>query len=37
MAQAKELAQSDAKELILIAQDTTRYGQDIYKRSGKCR
>lgn len=32
MAQAKELAQSGAKELILIAQDTTRYGQDIYDK-----
>lgn len=30
IAQAKELAQGGAKELILIAQDTTRYGQDIY-------
>ncbi len=30
IAQAKELVQGGAKELILIAQDTTRYGQDIY-------
>lgn len=27
--EAQELADSDVKELILIAQDTTRYGQDI--------
>lgn len=32
IAQAKELAQGGAKELILIAQDTTRYGQDIYNK-----
>lgn len=32
IAQAKELAQGGAKELILIAQDTTRYGQDIYDK-----
>lgn len=29
--EAKELAQSGVKELILIAQDVTRYGIDIYK------
>lgn len=28
--EAKELAQKGVKELILIAQDTTRYGQDLY-------
>lgn len=32
IAQAKELVQGGAKELILIAQDTTRYGQDIYNK-----
>ena len=32
IAQAKELVQGGAKELILIAQDTTRYGQDIYDK-----
>ncbi|MDF9824136.1 ribosomal protein S12 methylthiotransferase [Breznakia sp. PF5-3] len=32
--QAKELATSGVKELVLIAQDTTKYGMDIYgKRS----
>lgn len=29
-AEAKELAKSGVKELIIIAQDTTRYGKDIY-------
>lgn len=29
-AEAKELADSGVRELILIAQDTTRYGTDIY-------
>ena len=28
--EAKELAKSGVKELILIAQDTTKYGQDLY-------
>lgn len=28
--EAKTLAQSGVKEIILIAQDTTKYGQDIY-------
>lgn len=28
--EAKSLAENGAKEIILIAQDTTRYGQDIY-------
>lgn len=32
IAQAKELVQGGARELILIAQDTTRYGQDIYNK-----
>ena len=27
--EAKKLAESGVKELILIAQDTTRYGKDI--------
>ncbi len=30
VAEAKNLAASGVKELILIAQDTTRYGKDIY-------
>ena len=30
--EAKTLADSGVKELILIAQDTTRYGLDLYKR-----
>lgn len=30
VAEAKELAASGVKEIILIAQDTTRYGKDIY-------
>ena len=30
VAEAKDLAQSGVKELILIAQDTTRYGIDLY-------
>lgn len=32
IAQAKELVQGGERELILIAQDTTRYGQDIYDK-----
>lgn len=32
IAQAKELVQGGVRELILIAQDTTRYGQDIYNK-----
>ncbi|MGI6773529.1 MAG: 30S ribosomal protein S12 methylthiotransferase RimO [Acutalibacteraceae bacterium] len=28
--EAKELAEAGVKELLLIAQDTTRYGEDIY-------
>ena len=30
VAEAKEMEEIGAKELVLIAQDTTRYGQDIY-------
>lgn len=30
VAQAKELADKGVKELILVAQDTTRYGKDLY-------
>ncbi len=30
LAEAKELAERDVKELNVIAQDTTRYGEDIY-------
>ncbi|MBS7299300.1 MAG: 30S ribosomal protein S12 methylthiotransferase RimO [Eubacteriales bacterium] len=32
LAEANELAENGVKELILIAQDTTRYGKDIYGR-----
>lgn len=32
VAEAEELAASGVKELIVIAQDTTRYGKDIYGR-----
>ena len=32
LAEAERLAKSGVKELILIAQDTTRYGIDIYKK-----
>ena len=32
--EAKTLAQKGVKELIVVAQDTTRYGEDIY---GECR
>ncbi len=32
VAEATELAQNGVKELIVIAQDTTRYGKDIYGR-----
>ncbi len=31
VAEARELAKSGVRELILIAQDTTRYGKDIYE------
>lgn len=30
VAEARELAENGVKELILIAQDTTRYGKDLY-------
>ena len=30
IAEAKELAENGVKELIVVAQDTTRYGEDIY-------
>jgi len=30
MAEARELADRGVKELVVIAQDTTRYGQDLY-------
>ena len=30
VAQARELAESGVKELILVAQDVTRYGKDLY-------
>lgn len=32
VAEARELAQSGVRELIVIAQDTTRYGEDLYGR-----
>ncbi len=32
MAEAKELVDRGVKELVVIAQDTTRYGQDLYGR-----
>lgn len=32
IAEAKKLAEGGVKELILIAQDTTRYGEDLYGR-----
>ena len=31
-AEARSLAENGAKELVLIAQDTTRYGEDLYGR-----
>lgn len=30
IAEAKSLAENGAKEIVLIAQDTTRYGEDLY-------
>ena len=30
IAEAKELAENGVKELIVVAQDTTRYGEDLY-------
>jgi len=32
MAEAKELVASGVKELIVVAQDTTRYGEDLYDK-----
>ena len=32
VSEAKELSENGVKELIIIAQDTTRYGKDIYGR-----
>ncbi len=32
IAEAKILAQNGVKELILVAQDVTRYGEDLYKK-----
>lgn len=32
MAEAKELAASGIKEIIVVAQDTTRYGEDLYDK-----
>lgn len=32
VAEAKKLAEDGVRELVLVAQDTTRYGQDIYGR-----
>ena len=34
VAEAKELSESGVRELVVVAQDTTRYGEDIY---GRCR
>ena len=34
--EAKQLVSSGVKELILIAQDTTRYGKDIYGKYALC-
>ena len=36
VAEAKRLAKSGVKELIVVAQDTTAYGVDIYKESKLC-
>lgn len=33
VAEAKTLAKRGIKELILVAQDTTRYGEDLYKKN----
>jgi ribosomal protein S12 methylthiotransferase len=32
LAEARALARSGVRELIIVAQDTTRYGRDIYRR-----
>ncbi|MGE5586419.1 MAG: 30S ribosomal protein S12 methylthiotransferase RimO [Bacillota bacterium] len=37
VAEARKLARDGAKELILIAQDTTRYGEDVYGRPSLAR
>ena len=31
--EAKYLAKNGVKELILVAQDVTRYGEDLYKEN----
>ena len=36
VAEAKQLAQSGVRELIVVAQDTTAYGTDIYGESKLC-
>ncbi len=36
VAEAKELAQSGVRELIVVAQDTTAYGADLYGESKLC-
>ncbi len=36
VAEAKDLAAQGVKELILIAQDTTRYGEDLYGEKKLC-
>lgn len=33
VAEARELAKSGVREIILVAQDTTRYGEDLYHES----
>jgi len=33
IAEAKELAEKGVKELVIVAQDTTRYGEDLYGES----
>lgn len=33
LAEAKRLAEKGVKELVVVAQDTTRYGEDIYGRN----
>lgn len=33
ISEAKNLAKKGIKELILVAQDTTRYGEDLYKKN----
>ena len=32
IAEAKELAENGVKEIVVVAQDTTAYGEDLYKR-----